>query len=331
MAEAGGHGVNQRGLIKMTPEEVDAFVAERRTMTMCSLGPDGSIHAVAMWYGFLDGCITVETKAKSQKVQNLRRDPRLTVLFEDGDTYDELRGVELVGRAEIVDDPAQLWALGLSVYERYYGPYSEEARPFLEGMLRKRVAVKLHPERTVSWDHRKLKAPGPGPAASMKFSISEKVAVSPDAAVAAYGDPAFYEGRAPSGDISLVEVVGHQDGPPATMEIRYKFTGSVSSAVRAVVDPAKLSWVTRTELRPQEHRTRFTVLPDHYPDRLDCSGTFLFTEGEDGPDSTVVTIEGDLKVHVFLVGRTVEQLIVNGLRSYLAAEVSLLPGFTATG
>ena len=70
----------------------------------------------------------------------------------------------LVGRAEIIDDPAQLWALGLSVYERYYGPYSEEARPFLEGMLRKRVAVKLHPERTVCWDHRKL-GPATGPVA----------------------------------------------------------------------------------------------------------------------------------------------------------------------
>ena len=163
----------------------------------------------------------------------------------------------------------------------------------------------------------------------MKFAISERAAVAPDAAVAAYGDPAFYEGRARSGDISLVEVVGHQDGPPVTVEIRYMFTGSVSSAVRAVVDPAKLSWVTRTELHAAPRRTSFTVLPDHYPDRLDCSGTFTFTEGE-GPDSTVVTIEGDLKVHVFLVGRTVEQLIVSGLRSYLAAEVSLLPGFTAT-
>ncbi len=163
----------------------------------------------------------------------------------------------------------------------------------------------------------------------MKFSISQSVEVAPDAAVAAYGNPAFYEGRDPSGDISLVEVVGHHDGPPETMEIRYKFTGSVSSAVRAVVDPAKLSWVTRTEVQREERRTRFTVLPDHYPDRLDCSGTFSFTEGEDGPDSAVVTIEGDLKVHVFLVGRTVEQLIVSGLRAYLAAEVSLLPGFTA--
>jgi PPOX class probable F420-dependent enzyme len=159
MTEGMSQGVNQRALIKMTPEEVDAFLAERRAMTMCSLGPDGSIHAVAMWYGFLDGCVTVETKAKSQKAQNLRRDPRLTLLFEDGDYYEELRGVELVGRAEIVDDPDQLWTLGLSVFERYFGPYTEESRPLLEGMLHKRVLIKMHAERTVSWDHRKLGLP----------------------------------------------------------------------------------------------------------------------------------------------------------------------------
>ena len=165
----------------------------------------------------------------------------------------------------------------------------------------------------------------------MRFSIGQSVAVAPDAAVAAYATPAFYEGRPPSGDISLIEVVSHHDGSPVTLEVRYKFTGSVSSAVRAVVDPAKLSWVTRTEVHKDERRTNFTVLPDNYPDRLDCSGTFVFTQGEGGPGSTVVTIEGDLKVHVFLVGRTVEQLIVSGLRSYLAAEVSTLPGFTTAG
>ncbi len=131
---------------------------------MCSMSPDGSIHAVAMWYGFLDGCVTVETKAKSQKVQNLRRDPRLTLLFEDGDYYEELRGVELVGQAEIVDDPDKLWQLGISVYERYNGPYSDELKPILEIMLHKRVAVKLNVERTVSWDHRKLGLPSTRPA-----------------------------------------------------------------------------------------------------------------------------------------------------------------------
>jgi hypothetical protein len=166
----------------------------------------------------------------------------------------------------------------------------------------------------------------------MKFSIGQSVAVAPDAALAAYGDPAFYQGRAPSGDISLVEVVGHRhEGSGETIEVRYAFTGSVSSAVRAIVDPAKMSWVTRTEIHREDRRSSFTVLPDHYPDRLHCQGTFRFDQGSAGPDSTVITIEGNLEVHVFLVSRTVEQLIVNGLRAYLAAEVSLLPAFTARG
>ena len=164
MTEAMGHGVNQRRAIRMTPEEIDAFLHERRPMTMCTLNHDGSIHAVAMWYGFLDGSIAIETKAKSQKVQNLRRDPRLTLLFEDGDYYEELRGVELVGRAEIIDDPDRLWTVGVSVFERYYGTYSDEVKPFLETMLHKRVAVKLNVERTVSWDHRKLGLPPTRPA-----------------------------------------------------------------------------------------------------------------------------------------------------------------------
>jgi PPOX class probable F420-dependent enzyme len=164
MTQSMGHGVNQRKAIQMTPDEIDAFLAERRPMTMCSLGADGSIHAVAMWYGFLDGSVTVETKAKSQKVQNLRRDPRLTLLFEDGDYYEELRGVELVGKAEIIDDHDQLWQLGVSVFERYYGDYSDELKPFLEAMLHKRVAIKMHAERTVSWDHRKLGLPVTRPA-----------------------------------------------------------------------------------------------------------------------------------------------------------------------
>jgi PPOX class probable F420-dependent enzyme len=149
-------GVNQRERIKMSAEEVDVFLAEQRTASMCSMHPDGSIHAVAMWYGFLDGALTVETKAKSQKVANLRRDPRLTFLVEAGDTYDTLRGVELVGRADIVEDPERIWGFGVTVWERYIGPYDESQRAGLEAMLHKRVAVRIEVDRVVSWDHRKL-------------------------------------------------------------------------------------------------------------------------------------------------------------------------------
>jgi PPOX class probable F420-dependent enzyme len=151
-----GHGVNQRAQIKMTPDEVEAFINERRPMSMCSINHDGSIHAVAMWYGFLEGAVAFETKAKSQKVQNLRRDPRITCMVEDGDYYEELRGVELVGRAEIVDDPERMWVLGVDLFERYYGTYSEDLRPFVETMLNKRVVIKVTVDRAVTWDHRKL-------------------------------------------------------------------------------------------------------------------------------------------------------------------------------
>ena len=151
-----GGGVNQRALVKMTEAEVDAFLHERRAMSMCTINHDGTIHAVAMWYGFLEGAVAVESKAKAQKVQNLRRDPRMTCLFEAGDRYDELRGVELVGRGEIVEDPSRMWSLGVSVFERYERPYTKELRPLVERMLHKRVVVKLHVDRVVSWDHRKL-------------------------------------------------------------------------------------------------------------------------------------------------------------------------------
>jgi PPOX class probable F420-dependent enzyme len=156
MSDSGTRGVKQRDRIKMTQDEIDEFLSGRRTMTMCTINHDGTIHAVAMWYGFLEGAVAVETKAKSQKVQNLRRNPTVTMLVEDGDTYDELRGVELVGRAEIVEDPDRIWELGVSVFERYQAPYTEEMRPFVEVMLNKRVVVKLELDRVVSWDHRKL-------------------------------------------------------------------------------------------------------------------------------------------------------------------------------
>ena len=154
-----GHGVNQRDLIKMTPAEVDAFLAERRSMTMSTISGDGSIHSVAMWYGFLEGAIAFETKAKAQKVKNLRRNAHLTCLVEAGDTYDQLRGVTLIGTGEIIDDPDRMWELGVSVFERYNAPYTEELKPFVEAMLHKRVVVKLKVSKTVTWDHRKLGLP----------------------------------------------------------------------------------------------------------------------------------------------------------------------------
>ncbi|MCW2586533.1 MAG: putative F420-dependent enzyme [Frankiales bacterium] len=146
----------QRAQVAMTGEQVAAFIAQQRTATLATVGPEGQPHLVAMWYALIDGQLWFETKAKSQKAANLRRDPRATVLIEDGHTYDALRGVSLEGRAVVLDDPEALWAVGVSVWERYTGPYTDEMKPFVELMLHKRVAVRLDVERVRSWDHRKL-------------------------------------------------------------------------------------------------------------------------------------------------------------------------------
>ena len=149
-------GTKQRDVIRMTEKEVDEFLLGRHTMSLATINHDATVHLVAMWYGFLEGCVAIETKTKSQKVRNLRRDPRMTCMVEAGDRYEDLRGVELVGRAEIVEEPDRMWEMGVDLFGRYQGTYTEEMRPFVEAMLHKRVVVKLHVDRVVSWDHRKL-------------------------------------------------------------------------------------------------------------------------------------------------------------------------------
>src|SRR5207302_7554638 len=117
----------------------------------CTINHDATIHAVAMWYGFLEGAVAFETKVKSQKVRNLRRNPTITCLAEAGDRYDELRGVELVGTGEIIDDGERMWELGVSIWERHSGPYNDAAVPHIKTMLHNRVVIKVHVNKVVSW------------------------------------------------------------------------------------------------------------------------------------------------------------------------------------
>jgi PPOX class probable F420-dependent enzyme len=153
-------GKNERGKIVMSDAEIAEFIDRSRTATMATVLPSGRPHLVAMWYAVLDGEIWFETKAKSQKAVNLRRDPTVTVMIEDGDTYNTLRGVSIDGRAEIVDDdPDLLLRVGISVWERYTGPYSDDMRPFVDQMMNNRIAVRVVSERMRSWDHRKLGMP----------------------------------------------------------------------------------------------------------------------------------------------------------------------------
>jgi PPOX class probable F420-dependent enzyme len=154
-------GVSQRAQIRMSDEEVASFLQQGRTATIATIGPSGFPHLVAMWYGLLDGRVCFETKAKSQKVVNLRRDPRVSCSVEAGKSYDQLRGVAIEGTSAIIEDTAsdEYWAAAVSVFERYQGAYTQEMRPAVEQMMNKRVVIRVDPVRVRSWDHRKLALP----------------------------------------------------------------------------------------------------------------------------------------------------------------------------
>lgn len=141
----------------MTDEEAQAFLEAGRDLQVASINPDGTPHLVTMWYAVLDGEPAFWTYAKSQKIVNLRRDPRLTVLVATGERYEELRGVSIAGRAELIDDRDAVQRYGETVYQRYWGPIDDDAvREGVRAMGAKRVVVVVKPEKIVSWDHSKL-------------------------------------------------------------------------------------------------------------------------------------------------------------------------------
>ena len=146
----------QRERIRMTDAEVEEFLGRERTLQVASIGPDGVPHLVPMWFGVIDGRIAMWTYAKSQKAANLRRDPRVTCLVEAGETYGELRGVSITGRAELHDDYDTVFAVGAALFGRYQGDMTHASRAGVEAESRKRIAIFVDPVRRVTWDHRKL-------------------------------------------------------------------------------------------------------------------------------------------------------------------------------
>ena len=143
----------------MSDDEVAEFLRQQRSATVATYGPQGQIHLVGMWYAVREDTVWIETKAKSQKVVNLRRDPRMSFLVEAGHTYDQLRGVALEGSGTVIEDADVVWEVCVDVFERYNAEYSEELKAFVEVMARNRVVVRLDVDRVRSWDHRKLGLP----------------------------------------------------------------------------------------------------------------------------------------------------------------------------
>jgi PPOX class probable F420-dependent enzyme len=147
--------VSRRDAIKMTPEEVDAFLAEQKTVTCATNGLRGFPHLMPLWYVLRDGRIWAWTYAKSQKVRNLERDPRATLQVETGIEYAELRGVMLRCDVEIHRDVEVVTDFAMELVERYAGG-AEGTRDAFAQQAPKRVALEFVERDRVTWDHRKL-------------------------------------------------------------------------------------------------------------------------------------------------------------------------------
>lgn len=151
---------SRRDQIAMADAEVVDFIAERRIAVLATIKHDGRPHLAPMWFIHDGPVIEVWSFGKAQKTLNLRRDPRATLLFETGDSYDQLRGVSLECDVELLDDREEVVRIGLELGHRYGGASPGEItaadREEFAGVAAKRVGFRFRPRRVISWDHRKL-------------------------------------------------------------------------------------------------------------------------------------------------------------------------------
>ncbi len=141
----------------MTDSEVERFIDTHKSLQVGTIERDGSVHLSTLWFAVVDSRIVFETYTKSQKIKNLERDNRITLLLEDGTVYEKLRGVMIKGTARLVTDPAEVHPLALAVMKRNQPDIPEDLlSEAAEHMASKRTAVIVEPTRIVSWDHTKL-------------------------------------------------------------------------------------------------------------------------------------------------------------------------------
>lgn len=161
----------------------------------------------------------------------------------------------------------------------------------------------------------------------MRVTIDQRFAAPAASVASAFANPALYATYPDRGTVGRPHVVSAgRKGSQVELELHHRFTGQVSSAVRAVIDPAKLSWVERLTIDLDALTGAYSILPDHYPDRLRCSGVYQFVD--DGTGARRIG-SGELKVRAPLVAGAVERAIASGLQEYLDDEQGYVDAFLA--
>jgi len=151
-----------RELIQMTDEETWNFIHSQQTIQVSSNGPQGWPHLVPLWFALEGKTIVLESFTKAQKIVNLQRDNRITLMLEDGhDRYEKLQGVIIYGRAELIDgrvDFEEVVKHHIQVLKRNnaMGLSDSDIEAAVRGMAAKKTSVLVKPEKVVSWNHQKL-------------------------------------------------------------------------------------------------------------------------------------------------------------------------------
>lgn len=148
---------SRRDQIQMSSDEFWSFVDSQKTVQVATLLRDGSPHLVPLWFAIDRGRIVLETFTKSQKVRNLERDPRISLLFEDGSDYEKLRGASISARAELISEDAKVHNFHKLVLLRNAPELGEEVIERVSAsMAAKKTAILVKPEKIFSWDHSNL-------------------------------------------------------------------------------------------------------------------------------------------------------------------------------
>ncbi|HYZ11959.1 MAG TPA: pyridoxamine 5'-phosphate oxidase family protein [Actinomycetota bacterium] len=137
--------------LSLTDHELEAYLFQGRTIRVATVGPDGLPHVVPLWFVWHDGTLFLNSTRGNPTVENMMRDRRAAGVVDDGDTYDTLRGVVIAGRVEIAEDDPRLAQAERLWSDKYLGGNEPPYRRW-----RNRVWLRLVPERTASWDFRKI-------------------------------------------------------------------------------------------------------------------------------------------------------------------------------
>ena len=144
--------------LSMSPEAIRGFLRGPHIGVLSTLDHLGFPHSVGIYYDTDGDELQMWVYGKSQKVKNVERDPRCSLLVEAGEPYVDLKGVLVRGEARVDRDFDAVFDLGRRIYDRYF--YARTGIAFDDGpherilkQSEKRVRLAMTPARVASWDH----------------------------------------------------------------------------------------------------------------------------------------------------------------------------------